>query len=92
MPAHQWLWLLPAVPVISAATADLAARRGWRRLLVFATAGYSVLTWLAVMFVTYASGFRGPLEPLFLTLFVALLCWLSLFLRWRPDKPKDATP
>ena len=92
MPAHQWLWLLPAVPVISAAAADLAARRGWRRLLVFATAGYSVLTWLAVMLVTYASGFRGSWEPLWITLFIAFLCWISLFMRWRPDKPKNITP
>ena len=89
MTAHQLLWLLPVVPVVSAALADLAARRGWRRLLVFATAGYSILTWLAVMLVTYASGFDGSWEPLWITLFIALLCWVSLFMRWRPHKQKD---
>ena len=90
MHSRGLLWLLPVVPVVSAAAADLAARRGWRRMLVFATAGYSTVTWVAVILVTYASGFRGPLEPLFLTLFIALLCWISLFMRWRPDKRKDS--
>ena len=92
MPAQQWLWLLPVVPVVSAAAADLAARRGWRRLLILATAGYSILTWLAVTLVTYASGYRGAWEPFAITLFVTLLCWLSLFLRWRQHKQKGTAP
>jgi len=92
MSAHQWLWLLPAVPVVSAAAADLAARRGWRYLLLVATAGYSTMTWVLVLLLSYAFGFRNPLEPLVITLFVAILCWVSLFMRWRPDKPKNTTP
>jgi len=86
MAAQQWLWLLPVIPVLSAAAADLAARRGWRRLLTLTTAGYSILTWMAVILVTYASGFRGSWDPFWITLFISVLCWISLFMRWRPDK------
>jgi len=91
MSAQQWLWLLPIVPVFSAAAADLAARRGWRPLLTLATAGYSLLTWLVVILVAYASGFRGSWEPFWITLFIALLCWVSLFMRWRRQRSKDTT-
>ncbi len=86
MSAQQWLWLLPVVPVLSAAAADLAARRKWRLILAVATVGYSTATWFLILIVTALTGYDGPWEPFILALFVALLCWISLFMRWRPDK------
>ena len=80
------LWLLPVIPVLSAIAADFAARRGWRSFLLAASAGYSTITWVLVLVLSYAFAFRNPLEPFVITLFVAILCWISLFMRWRPHK------
>jgi drug/metabolite transporter (DMT)-like permease len=82
-PTGHWLWFLAAIPAVSAAGADLSARRGWRWPLVACTVGYSVLTWIAALAVSYLLGGQEYLGPFVLAMLVAVLAWVILRYRFR---------